>query len=67
MSRRFCPCQAPGHAATARSRMLSDGSGTSVSSVTRWIFPSPWHSGHAPIAVLGLNQSESMTSVAPGG
>ena len=67
MSRRFWPCHAPGHAATARSRMVSDGSGTSRSSVTRWALPRPWHSGHAPTAVLGENQSESMTSVAPSG
>jgi hypothetical protein len=28
ISRRFCPCQAGGQAATARSRMVRDGSGT---------------------------------------
>ncbi len=28
MSRKFWPCQAMGQAATARSRMVSDGSGT---------------------------------------
>jgi hypothetical protein len=67
MSRRFCPCHAPGQAAIARSRMLSDGSGTSVSSVTVCTLPSPWHSGQAPTAVFGENQSESITSVAPGG
>ena len=39
MSRRFWPCHAPGHAATARSRMVSDGSGTSSASVTRWTTP----------------------------
>jgi hypothetical protein len=67
MSRRFWPCQASGHAATAPSRMLSDGSGTSVSSVTRWIRPRPWHSGQAPTAVFGENASESSRSVVPGG
>ena len=44
MSRRFWPCQAPGQAATAPSRMVSDGSGTRVCSVTWWIRPRPWHS-----------------------
>jgi hypothetical protein len=34
MSRRFCPCQAGGHAAMARSRMLSESSGTIDCSVT---------------------------------
>ena len=46
------------------SRMVSDGSGTIVPSVTRWIRPSPWHSGHAPTAVLGEKASESSRSVA---
>ena len=67
MSRRFWPCQAPGHAATAPSRMVSDGSGTSVSSVTWWILPRPWHSGHAPTAVFGENASESSRSVSRAG
>ena len=47
--------------------MVSDGSGTSVSSVTRCTRPRPWHSGHAPTAVLGENASESSRSVNPGG
>jgi hypothetical protein len=67
MSRRFCPCQAPGQAATARSRMLNVGSGTSVCSVTWCTLPSPEHSRQAPTAVFGENQSESRTPVAPGG
>ncbi len=66
MSRRFLPCQAPGQAATAPSRMLSDGSGTSVCSVTSCTVPSPEHSGHAPAAVFGEKASES-SRCAPGG
>ncbi len=59
MSRRFLPCHAPGQAATAPSRMDSDGSGTSDSSVTRCTRPMPWHSGQAPAGVLGEKASES--------
>ena len=66
MSRRFLPCQAPGQAAIARSRMLSEGSGTSESSVARCTRPSPWHSGQAPATVLGEKASES-SRPAPGG
>lgn len=66
MSRRFLPCQAPGHAAIAPSRIDSDGSGTMSSSLVRCICPSPWHSGHAPTAVFGEKASESSCS-APGG
>ena len=67
MSRRFWPCHAPGQAATARSRIVSEGSGTSVSSVMWCTVPSPWHSRQAPTAVFGENQSESITSSASGG
>ena len=67
MSRRFLPCQAPGQAAIAPSRMLSDGSGTSDASVTLWRVPSPWHSGQAPAAVFGENAVGVEPSVAPGG
>ena len=59
MSRRFLPCHAPGHAAMAPSRMLSEGSGTREDSVTVCAIPRPWHSGQAPAAVLGENASES--------
>ena len=59
MLRRLAPCQAPGQAAIAPSRMLSDGSGTSRSSVTSCTTPSPWHRGQAPAAVLGENASAS--------
>lgn len=59
MSRRFLPCQAPGHAAMAPSRIVSDGSGTSDRSVTVCATPRPWHTGHAPAAVLGEKASES--------
>ena len=48
MLRRLAPCQAPGQAAIAPSRMLSDVSGTSSSSVTSCTTPSPWHRGQAP-------------------
>jgi hypothetical protein len=41
MSRRFCPCHAGGHAAMARSRMLSESSGTIDRSVTSNTRPSP--------------------------
>ena len=54
---RFLPCQAPGQAAIAPSRMLSEGSGTSRSSATSCTSPSPWHSGQAPAVVLGENAS----------
>ncbi len=64
--RRFAPCQAPGQAAIAPSRMLSEGSGTSRSSATSCTTPSPWHSGHAPATVLGENDSAS-SRAAPGG
>jgi hypothetical protein len=66
MSRRLLPYQAPGQAAIAPSRMLSDGSGTRESSVTRWTRPRPEHSGQAPAAVLGEKASESSLA-APGG
>ena len=65
-SRRFFPCQAPGHAAIAPSLIDREGSGTSSSSVVRCTRPSPWHSGHAPAAVFGEKASESSRS-APGG
>ena len=66
MSRRFLPCHAPGQAAIAPSRMLSEVSGTSEDSVTVCAIPRPWHSGQAPAAVLGENASES-SWLAPSG
>lgn len=57
MSRWFCPCQAGGHAAMARSRMLNDGSGTIDCSVTSKTWPSPWQFGQAPCGVLGEKSS----------
>jgi hypothetical protein len=39
--------------------MLKDGSGTSEDSVTVCAVPRPWHSRHAPAAVLGEKASES--------
>ena len=59
MSRRFWPCHAGGHAATARSRMVSVSSGTIECSVASYTRPSPWHVGHAPAGVFGENASES--------
>ena len=59
MLRRFAPCHAPGQAAMAPSRMVSDASGTISASVASWASPSPWHSGQAPAAVLGENASAS--------
>ena len=41
MLRKLAPCQAPGQAAMAPSRMLRLGSGTRSSSVTSWTTPSP--------------------------
>lgn len=67
MSRRFLPCHAPGQAVIAPSRMLSDGSATSVSSVTVRATPTPWHSGHAPATVLGEKASESSLVAKPSG
>ena len=58
-SRRFFACHAPGHAAIAPSRMVSDGSGTRLDSVTVCATPRPWHCGHAPLTVLRENESES--------
>src|SRR5680860_692196 len=66
MSRRFLPCHAPGHAVTAPSRMVRLGSRTRESSVTVCAVPSPWHAGHAPIAVLGEKESDSSLA-APSG
>ena len=57
MSRWFWPPQACGHAATARSRMLSVGSGTMLASVTSYTRPRPWQVGQAPSGVLGENAS----------
>ncbi len=57
MLRRFAPCQAPGHAAIAPSRMLREGSGTISSSLTSCSSPRPWHRGQAPATVLGENAS----------
>ena len=67
MSRRFLPCHAPGHAATAPSRMLSPGSGTREGSVTSCTVPRPEHRGHAPAAVLGEKASESRLPAAESG
>ena len=55
-----------GQAAIAPSRIDSEGSGTSSSSVVRCTRPRPWHSGHAPAAVFGEKASESSRG-APGG
>ena len=41
----------------ARSRMVRVGSGTMLSSVTSYTFPSPWHCGQAPSRVLGEKAS----------
>ena len=57
MSLRFWPCQALGHAATARSRMVSVSSGTSERSLTAWTRPMPWQFGQAPSGVFGENDS----------
>ena len=57
MSRWFWPPQAVGHAATARSRMVSEGSGTIERSVTSYTRPSPWQVGQAPSGVLGEKAS----------
>ena len=67
MSRRFLPCQAPGQAAMAPSRMLRLASGTSSGSVTVCEMPRPWHTGQAPVAVLGENASESRRRSDPAG
>ena len=66
MSRRFLPCHAPGQAAMAPSRMLSEVSGSSDASLTVCAMPSPWHSGQAPAAVLGENASESKDAAPDG-
>ena len=66
MLRRLAPCQAPGQAAIAPSRMLSDGSGTSSSSVTSCTTPRPWQRGQAPATVLGEKASAARWS-APAG
>ncbi|KWV69664.1 hypothetical protein PFLmoz3_06263 [Pseudomonas fluorescens] len=57
MSRRFWPCQAGGQEAIARSRMLREGSGTMMASVTSYTWPRPWQVGHAPCGVLGEKSS----------
>ena len=57
MSRRFCPYQAGGHEAMARSRIDNDGSGTISASVTSYTQPIPWHVGQAPCGVLGEKSS----------
>ena len=62
MSRKFLPSQAPGQAATAPSRMLSDGSGTTEDSLTAKVTPTPWQCGQAPAGVLAENASESSRS-----
>ena len=59
MLRRLAPCHAPGQAAIAPSRMLSEVSGTRRSSATSCTTPRPWHCGQAPAAVLGENDSAS--------
>ncbi len=66
MSRRFLPCHAVGQAAMAPSRTLREGSGTMEASLTVCETPRPWHSGHAPAAVLGEKASES-SGLAPAG
>ena len=66
MSRRFLPCQAPGQAAIAPSRMLRVGSGTREPAVTVCAMPSPWHCGQAPAAVFGEKESDSRRT-APAG
>src|SRR5690554_4302895 len=43
----------------APSRMLKVGSGTSDFSLTECTVPTPWHTEHAPTAVLVENASES--------
>jgi hypothetical protein len=56
MSRRFCPCQAGGQAAIARSRIDSEDPAPSPSRVTRK--RGPGHgSGQAPCGVLGEKSS----------
>ena len=50
----------------ARSRMVSDGSGTIDASVASNTLPRPWQSGHAPAGVFGENASDS-SSACPGG
>ena len=57
MSRRFCPCHAGGHAAIARSRIVSVSSGTIERSVTSYSRPSPWQVGQAPCGVFGEKSS----------
>ncbi len=57
MSRRFWPCHAGGHAAIARSRIVSESSGTIDASVASTTRPRPWHVGHAPCAVFGEKSS----------
>ena len=49
--------QAVGHEAMARSRIVSEGSGTIMSSVTSYTRPMPWHCGHAPCTVLAEKSS----------
>ena len=66
MSRKFLPSQAPGQAATAPSRMLSEGSGTTEASLTSNVTPTPEQRGQAPAAVAVEKASESSRS-APGG
>jgi hypothetical protein len=66
MSRRFCPCQAPGHAAMARSRIVSESSGTIDRSVASYTRPNPWQFGQAPSGMLGENDS-AYRSGWPGG
>ena len=41
----------------ARSRIVSEGSGTMEASVTSYTRPKPWQRGHAPSAVFGENDS----------
>ena len=57
MSRRFWPCQAGGQAAIARSRMVSESSGTIGFSVTSNTRPRPWQCGQAPCGVFGEKSS----------
>ena len=41
----------------ARSRIVNEGFGTIMSSVTSYTRPMPWHSGHAPCTVLAEKSS----------
>src|SRR5919112_2122153 len=57
MSRRFWPCHAGGQAAMARSRMVSESSGTIDRSVASYTRPNPWQVGQAPCGVFGEKSS----------